>query len=235
VSMDTAAQWLADLKQARPLLDRKSKAEEVTDILRDEITEGRLLPGRQLSEEEIGKALGVSRNTLRESFRLLTHERLLVHELHRGVFVRTLVQADVARLYHARRIVECAVIGELAAAGGPPALADVQKAVDDGEDAARAGRWHDVGTANMRFHQALVALAGSVRLDEFMTQLLAELRLAFYVMKDPREFHEPYLTRNRELLTVLQSGEYARAGTLLAAYLAEAESQLTAAHTAHAQ
>jgi DNA-binding GntR family transcriptional regulator len=229
--MDMAATSLADLEQARPLLDRKSTAERVTDILRDMITEGRLLPGTRLTEEAIGDALGVSRNTLRESFRLLTHERLLVHELNRGVFVRTLDQADVTRLYHARRIIECAAIGELPAASGPVALADMQKAVNDGEDAARADRWHDVGTANMRFHQALVALAGSVRLDEFMTQLLAELRLAFYVMKNPRQFHEPYLTRNRELLTILQSGEYARARALLATYLDDAESQLTTAYT----
>jgi DNA-binding GntR family transcriptional regulator len=228
-----AAASLADLEQARPLLDRKSTAERVTDILRDMITEGRLLPGTKLAEEAIGEALGVSRNTLRESFRLLTHERLLVHELNYGVSVRTLAQSDVTRLYHARRIVECAAIRELTAglpAALADALADVQKAVDDGEDAARAGNWHDVGTANMRFHQALVALAGSERLDEFMTQLLAELRLAFYVMKNRRQFHEPYLARNRELLTVLQSGDYARAGALLAAYLADAEAQLTAAY-----
>ena len=38
VSMDMAAGSLADLEQARPLLDRKSTAERVTDILRDMIT-----------------------------------------------------------------------------------------------------------------------------------------------------------------------------------------------------
>jgi DNA-binding GntR family transcriptional regulator len=72
--------------------------------------------------------------------RLLTHERLLVHDLNRGVFVRTLAQADVTRLYHARRIVECAVIGELPTTSRPAALADMQKAVDDGKDAAQADR-----------------------------------------------------------------------------------------------
>jgi len=70
-----------------------------------------------------------------------------------------------------------------------------------------------------------------VRLDEFMTQLLAELRLVFHVMKNPRQFHEPYLIRNCELLTILQSGEYTRARALLAAYLADAETQLTTACT----
>jgi DNA-binding GntR family transcriptional regulator len=150
------------------------------------------------------------------------------------VSVRILDQADVARLYQARRIIEPAAIREFLAAGSSPGgmLADVEKAVSDGEDAARAGRWHDVGTANMRFHQALVALAGSIHLDEFMAQLIAELRLAFLVMQNPRELHEPYLTLNRELLTVLQSGDYATVEDLLTAYLADAEARLTAAYDA---
>ena len=51
----------------------------------------------------------------------------------------------------------------------------------------------------MRFHMAVVALAGSVRLDEFMRQVAAELCVAFQVvMANPRAFHEPYLRRNRE-------------------------------------
>ena len=34
--------------------------------------------------------------------------------------------------------------------------------------------------------------------DSPMQQLLAELRLVFSVMADPRTFHEPYLAENRE-------------------------------------
>jgi DNA-binding GntR family transcriptional regulator len=231
--MDMAAAPFAGLEQARRLLDRKSKAEGVASILRDMITEGGLLPGTPLSEKAIGEALGVSRNTLRESFRLLTHERLLVHELDRGVSVRTLNQADVTRLYQARRVIERAAIREFSVTGAAAdRLADVAKAVDDGEDAAQAGRWRDVGTANMRFHQALVALAGSVHVDEFMAQLIAELRLAFLMMQNPRQLHEPYLARNRELLTMMQSGDYATAEARLTDYLADAEARLTAAFTA---
>lgn len=62
-------------------------------MLRTRITEGRLSPGTRLSEEDIGAALGVSRNTLREA--RLGHERLLLHEFNRGVFVRKL-NADEA-------------------------------------------------------------------------------------------------------------------------------------------
>lgn len=78
------AEQLNPLAEDRALLGRTSTAERVSDILRSRIAEGFFPPGTRLSEDSIGGALGVSRNTLREAFRLLTHERLLVHELNRG-------------------------------------------------------------------------------------------------------------------------------------------------------
>ena len=167
----------------------------MSDILRSRIAEGYFPPGTRLSEDSIGGALGVSRNTLREAFRLLTHERLLVHELNRGVFVRVLTVEDVEDIYRTRALVECAVVRGL---GEPPyALEDLAAAVEEGQRAAREGDWKGLGTANIHFHRRLVALAGSARTDELMRSVFAELRLAFHVVDDPRRLHEPYLARNR--------------------------------------
>jgi DNA-binding GntR family transcriptional regulator len=167
--------------------------------------------------DSIGGALGVSRNTLRESFRLLTHERLLVHELNRGVFVRVLTVEDVEDIYRTRSLVECAVVRGL---GDPPyALGGLAEAVEEGRRSAREGDWKGVGTANIHFHRELVALAGSERTDELMRSVFAELRLAFHVVDDPRRLHEPYIARNAEILAALESGERGTAERLLAVYL----------------
>ncbi len=90
--MTDASGWTAELVSARRSLARASTAEKVADILRDMVMEGRVLPGTKLAEDSIADALQVSRNTLREAFRLLNHERLVVHELNRGVFVRELTE-----------------------------------------------------------------------------------------------------------------------------------------------
>ncbi|MBQ0888524.1 GntR family transcriptional regulator [Streptomyces sp. RM72] len=193
------AEQLTGLADDRALLGRTSTAERVSDILRSRIAEGYFPPGTRLSEDSIGGALGVSRNTLRESFRLLTHERLLVHELNRGVFVRVLTVEDVEDIYRTRSLVECAV--------------------EDGRRSAREGDWKGVGTANIHFHRELVALAGSERTDELMRSVFAELRLAFHVVDDPRRLHEPYIARNAEILAALESGEREKAARLLAVYL----------------
>ncbi|MEV1175861.1 GntR family transcriptional regulator [Nonomuraea sp. NPDC049784] len=218
---------VAGLAQDRPRLGRSSTAERVADILRDRISEGFFRPGQRLSEESISEGLDVSRNTLREAFRLLGHERLLDHKLNRGVFVRLPSAEDVADLYRVRRVLEGAAV-RLSPA--PEALAVIKEAVLDAERAAAQDDWQGVGTANIRFHQALVSLNGSPRIDEAMRQLLAELRLVFHVMENPRAFHEPFVDRNRTLLGLIESGRPEKAAAYLADYLDHAERLLIEAY-----
>ncbi|MBL1089266.1 GntR family transcriptional regulator [Streptomyces sp. NPDC001739] len=228
---------VAGLERDRALLGRASTAERVADILRDRITEGYFPPGARLSEESIGGALGVSRNTLREAFRLLTHERLLVHELNRGVFVRVVTVEDLDDIYRVRTLVECAAVRSLGEGpydeGTTAAIAGIEAAVQAGEAASRDREWQDLSTANIRFHQGIVALAGSPRTDELMRGVLAELRLVFHVMADPRRFHAPYLTRNRQIVEALQAGDAAEAERLLLSYLEDSRSQLSGAYAQH--
>ncbi|WP_416977784.1 GntR family transcriptional regulator [Streptomyces sp. T028] len=211
------AEQLAGLADDRALLGRTSTAERVSDILRSRIAEGFFPPGTRLSEDSIGGALGVSRNTLREAFRLLTHERLLVHELNRGVFVRVLTVEDVEDIYRTRALVECAVVRGL---GEPPyGLGGLRAAVTEGQVASVENDWKVVGTANIHFHRELVALAGSARTDELMRSVFAELRLGFHLVDDPRRLHEPYLMRNRQILQALEAGDRVEAERLLEVYL----------------
>jgi DNA-binding GntR family transcriptional regulator len=63
-----------------------------------------------------------------------------------------------------------------------------------------------------------------------MRGILAELRLVFHVMADPRRFPEPYLARNREILERLAAGDPAGAAALLTRYLEDAEQQLVTSY-----
>ncbi len=238
----TTTDWLEELRSERSDLGRASTAGRVADVLRTRITEGHLRPGTRLSEEDIGTALGVSRNTLREAFRLLGHERLLVHEFNRGVFVRRLTVDDVRDLYQVRRILERGAVRRLAerlASGSPPSatadlLAPVRAAVEEGESAAAQDAWVAVGTANMHFHQAVADLAQSPRVTEVMDHLLAELRLVFHVMDAPQAFHATYLPENRAILELLVAGDLPGAEAAIATYLDAAEAQLVEAYAAAA-
>lgn len=200
-------------------------ASRVADSLRAKINSGELTPGAQLSEERVREMHGVSRSTLREAFQLLIRERLLVHELSRGVFVRQLSRQDVADLYEVRRIVECAALRHISVLT-PAGLRRLSAAIEDGRSAAEEQRWDAVAAASIRFHEALVALAGSERLDAMMAAVLAEFRLAYVQMRDTQVFHADFLERNREIADTLRSGDIEGAARALEKYLEDSETVL---------
>lgn len=221
----------AALGRERPALTHASTAGRVTDILRTHITQGLFPPGTRLSEETIGRALGVSRNTLREAFALLCHERLAVHHMNRGIFVPTLTREDVSGIYTLRRLIEGGA-ARMAGTAGRTARQAVCDAVDSAEAHAAAGQWLDVRTQDLRFHQAVAGLAGSSRVDELMRRALTELRLIFHVMEPPEQFHRPYLERNRSIADSIMRGDGESAERDLLGYLADAEAQILAAYDA---
>jgi DNA-binding GntR family transcriptional regulator len=217
------------LARARELLDRTSRADKVAAILRGWIIEGRYPPGTRLSEEELTLALGISRNSLREAFRLLVHEKLLEHELNKGVSVRILDIDDLRDLYQVRRVIECAAVRSVTEVPAG-ALDRLRAAVIDAQRAAQEGRWPDVGTANLRFHEAIVSLIGSPRIDEQMSRVWAEIRLVWQVIDDPRTIFERYVPRNQQIFDLLAGGDLAAAEKAIEAYMVEAEEQFVAAY-----
>lgn len=199
-------------------------AEQMALALRDRITGGALVPGQRLSEAKLAAELDISRNTLREVFRLLTSDGLLRHEPNRGVFVATPSMGAILDIYRVRRMIEIPALAR--AWPKHDAVLRMHAAVDRAE-AARAGLdWLGVGSANMEFHAAIVALADSPRLTDFFARVIAELRLAFGLLASPEELHSPYLHRNREILRVLQGGEPEKAAQMLDEYLTLSERNL---------
>ncbi|MEU6138246.1 GntR family transcriptional regulator [Nocardioides sp. NPDC047086] len=185
----------------------------LTNALRRRIIDGEFAPGTRLSEISLAEKLGVSRNTLREAFRVLSEQGLVEHVPHRGVSVASPTVADVVDIYRARRYVETAAL----AAGSPlhPAVTAMREAVEQSETSLEARDWRTLGTANMAFHDAIVALADSPRLERLFRDIAAELRLAFLEIDNPEALHAPFVTRNRALLeTFLEHGGPAAAAEL---------------------
>jgi DNA-binding GntR family transcriptional regulator len=223
--------WVSTLAQGKADLERASTAQKVADMLRERVLDGELEPGLRLSEEAIGGALGVSRNTLREAFRLLTRDRILVHEHSRGVFVRRPTSDDVKDLYAARRAIECGALrlwNDVTEARREAVRAPVRQAV------ARAEKndFSKTGSANIQFHRGIVGLAGSARLSDESDRLFAELMLAFRVAREMDAFHQTYLPWNRKIVELLNNGTVEQAVLQLDEYFDAAERDLAGRLTA---
>ncbi len=196
-------------------------SERVAEQLRQKITAGEFQPGQRLSEQALSDHLGISRNTLREVFRVLTKDGLLRHEPNRGVFVSVPSIAAIIDIYRVRRLIECQALAQ--AYPRHPAKKRMREAVEAALRARETGDWLGVGTANMAFHMGIVQLADSERLNLLFAQVLAELRLAFGLLRDPEFLHAPYVDMNQSILVLTEAGDFARASSALNDYLVHSE------------
>ena len=201
--------------------------EVVAARLRAMVTEGQLTPGQRLSEVRLSGELGISRNTLREVFRLLTREALVRHEPNRGVFVAAPSMPAILDIYRVRRLIEIPALAQ--AWPKHQAVASMRAAVAAAEAARERRDWRAVGSANMNFHAAIVALIDSPRLTAFSSQILAELRLAFGLLDDPELLHTPFIAQNAAILAKLEEGDPPGAAELLTSYLDRSERIVMAA------
>ncbi|WP_231698930.1 GntR family transcriptional regulator [Sinorhizobium fredii] len=191
------------------------------------LIEGRFAAGEKLSEQQIATELEISRNTLREVFRLLTSQGLLTHIPNRGVFVAAPDESMVMDIYRVRGAIQRAAVQ--ASTPGHPALACMGALADEADAARKSGDWERVGAINFQFHRAMVELCDSPKLSVYFDLVLAELRLVFHQLEDTAHLHQLSIERNASLIALLQAEHITEAVRQLEAYLLKSERAVLAA------
>lgn len=196
----------------------------VAGVLRARISAGQLPPGSKLSEQKLSEALGVSRNTLREAFTVLAGESVVQRIPNRGVYVAAPGPDDVREIYRVRRLIEPAAVlwGDIDEA----ALTGLEAIMAKAQAARAAASVQGMADANQDLHKALVALSGSVSLNDLMEKVLAEMRLVFHAMGTTPDFHSHYVDRNVALVAQLRAGQRDEAAAGLRRYLEDSEQEL---------
>ncbi|CRL62342.1 GntR family transcriptional regulator [Proteus penneri] len=206
-------------------------SQKVANIIRQKITIGELPPGERLSETALSETLEISRNTLREVFRVLTQEGLLTYKPNRGVFVSVPDMASIMDIYRVRRLIECDALRH--SYPMHPAIIRMQDSVEQAKKFQEQQDWNGVGTCNMHFHTAIVELSDSPRLFKQYQLILAELRLAFGLLNDPQLLHAPYIEKNEQILMLLMDGKAQEAAMAMEDYLEISERTVLAAFSRH--
>lgn len=203
----------------------ESTADRIAAALRDDIIHGRLKPGMRLKDAELAAQFDVSRNTLRDAVKQLTSDGLITSRRNAGGAVRQLSEADVRDIYTVRRTLETSGITASSRLTDAQ-LVGLTTAIDEASRAVSEERWNELSTASLQFHQALVALNCSGRLDKFFANILAQLRLVFAVMVDESEFQLQWLERDRQIARLVLTGMRTEANAVLGRYLDDSEAMI---------
>ena len=152
-------------KRERPL--KSTRAQKVTETLRQMILEGTLPPGSHLQEEMLAEKMGTSRTPIRAALSALAQESLLHYLPNRGYQVPRFTMDDIVRAYEVRGTLEGAAARMLAERGLSSSDRDIlERSLSVLDDVLAKGRlvrsdqalWREM---NVLFHATLRAATGN--------------------------------------------------------------------------
>jgi len=202
-------------------LHRRGSADQLADEILERIVNGRIRPGTSLREAALADAGGVSRNTARETLRILVAGGLVQHYPQRGAVVCELGPGDIRDIYRLRLMME---LEGIRAAGQlrPEQEQLLSHAIEDFEAAAARKDVARLVAADLGFHSRIVELADSPRLNRFYRSIANEVRFGFSVVSVlDREVEQPrpLVEEHRQIYLHLVQGDTTAAAELLAAHL----------------
>jgi DNA-binding GntR family transcriptional regulator len=138
-------------------LRNRSRSEFVFANLRDAIWEGKFAPGERIAEEEIARALGVSRTPVRDALRRLQERGLLAVGAGRSLVVAELSKQQVLELYAMREILEGSAARFAARHANEAEIDVLHRLLDELDKHGNDARM--LVALNRRFHSAICEAA----------------------------------------------------------------------------
>ncbi len=189
--------------------------------IRRMMIDGQCRAGQKLHETKVATQLSISRNTLREAFRVLESQGLVTHIPNRGVYVTAADEARVIDIFRMRTMIQCRALH--LAHKTHPGVRVMRDAAKAGEHAALLSDWKAAVQHNIEYHRAMVTLCDSSRISGVFELTLTELSLVLSQLDDIANIHAPFLPLNFQIVSLIVTQENSGAVALLESYLLNSE------------
>jgi DNA-binding GntR family transcriptional regulator len=211
----------------RTLSMQPSLVQRVCEAIVTEIVAGRLPSGTRLIQDDLAKALGVSRQPVQQALLLLRNQGLAREASGRGLIVAPLEASDVRDLYQFRGAME-ALAGRLAAENGGARLArEGADLMARGRAALQRGSIEDQIAADIDFHVLLARASGNALLDETMSPHWAKFRrIMAEVLSEGDQRSRGVWDEHAAILAAVVAGDGALAESLCRQHLTKASRQV---------
>lgn len=203
----------------------QSLAVRITRALADRITRGVLAPGERLRQDHVAAEFEASHVPVREAFRTLEAQGLVVNKPRCGVSVSLLDPRVVLEVTEMRATLESLALQHAMPVLSAADVDDARDALIEGEGSKQIADWE---SANRRFHLAITAPCAMPRLMASIADLhRSDARFLFATWKElhwqPRSDTEHWA-----ILNAIKHNDRGGARALLEAHIREAGKALVA-------
>jgi DNA-binding GntR family transcriptional regulator len=204
------------------------KIESLVDLAKRHIQlwiiKGEYQPGQRLKEEEISSRLDISRPPVREAFKLLEAEGLIMRRPRRGVFVSEMTAKDVWEAYTLKAtLYEMAI--ELALNNITDfQISELESSVKKMEDCANSDPLNllDYQEHHQEFHDRIMLISGNERLKKISASIHLQVCRFSYKSLQDRDHLNASIRYHRKIITALKKKDTPMACKLMKDHVLEA-------------
>lgn len=198
-------------------------AEQVYQLLKQDIFNFRLFPGDRFSETDIAQYYGVSRTPMRDALFRLLREGYLEVGFRRGWKVSDINFDQLDQLYDLRIVLEVASIDKLVMASPPHAAIDELKSVWCVPEARRQNDPATMFAMDENFHRGLVAATRNTEMLRVHNEVTERIRIVRRL-----DFLKPHRTsatydEHSTMLNLIDRGKVGEATMLLRAHITQSK------------
>lgn len=193
----------------------RSMKELVYDYLKEELREGRILPGDSLRLRDLSEAVGISTTPLREAMVQLESEGFITLNRGKGARVTPLSLSVIRDLYQMIGALESAVILEVCQRIGPAEIGrmkELNQSMWVFLDQKRTDEYHQ---ANRDFHKVFLDLSANTELQhrvEILKQRLYDFPRTGFLVEEWERFSIP---EHERIVEFMEQGKFRDAADYL--------------------
>ena len=188
------------------------------------IIKGEYAPGQQLKEEEIAARLNISRPPVREAFKMLEAEGLVIRRPRRGVFVSKMTRKDVWEAYTLK-----AALYEMSVELAMDVISEAQiKELEsiirqmEGSVAAEPVNLLRYQKHHQRFHHQIMLISGHDRLMKISASIHNQVSRFSYRSLQNRDHLHASVRCRRDIFNAVRSNKRVLACDLMKAHVLKA-------------
>lgn len=210
-----------DLAAVLSMPEKRALSDDVASRLRAAILSGAFAPGERLREEQMARALGVSRGPVREALAELERQGLVVINRNRGAVVAQLSRNDLEELYTLRLAIEELAIRRAAEAADPDAIASMRALIESMRVAIVQGiTEQEAAELDLDFHDRIYDAANHRRLKDAWTNMRPQIHVLLLNRNVADvDFREMLVTAHEDLLDGIARSDPDRSAQMLREHL----------------
>lgn len=197
--------------------------EKAYNYILEEILDGKVNSNSSIVENDICDKLGISRTPVREAFKQLESEGLIVKYTDRGVFVKDISLTDIEEICQLRKMFEVEALKysiNIITVGEIDECRSLLYGLDDNSNS-----WFFF-KADKSFHKLVMKYCPNHRLLEYYKNLEIQIERFQRLLAKEKDHYKVVQSQHLKLLDILESRNYDRAAIALSYHIDDIKQSL---------